>query len=116
IIIVVAASPELVSPLSKAAVSVLGADDPTKVTVQTSERLAQLHALVEAQLAGFSRGLVIAIAALTGGIAGVVQAGLVLLRRKDFGRRRALGATRAFIVQLILTQTILLAFAGIGIG
>lgn len=38
------------------------------------------------------------------------------MRRKDYGRRRALGATRSFIVGLQLTQTALLVCAGVALG
>ena len=50
--------------------------------------------------------------ALTGLLVAIVQSALVLLRRKDFGRRRALGATRGLIAALILIQTASLATAG----
>lgn len=46
----------------------------------------------------------------------VLLYGLVMLRRKDFGRRRALGATRGLIVGLLLVQTGLLAVIGVGVG
>jgi putative ABC transport system permease protein len=42
--------------------------------------------------------------------------GLVTLRRKDFGRRRALGAPRSLIILLVLTQTAGLALTGVIIG
>ena len=38
------------------------------------------------------------------------------MRRKDYGRRRALGASRSFIISLLLTQTALLALVGSIIG
>jgi putative ABC transport system permease protein len=46
----------------------------------------------------------------------MILTGLVILRRKDFGRRRALGATRALIVCLVLTQTLGLAAGGAVLG
>lgn len=42
--------------------------------------------------------------------------GLVMLRRKDFGRRRALGASQGLIVSLILTQVGTLSLLGASIG
>lgn len=116
VIIVVAQRPDLVAPVSTAVVSVLDAEDPTKVTVSTSETLAQLRSLIEDQLGSFSRGLVIALLTLTGALLTVILLGLVVLRRKDFGRRRALGATRGFIIALILTQTSILALLGTAVG
>lgn len=46
-------------------------------------------------------------------VVSILLYGLVMMRRNDFGRRRALGATRGFIVRLLLTQTGLLAVAGV---
>lgn len=116
IIIVVAASPELVAPLTAAVVPLLGAQDPSGVTVETSETLAQLRSIVQGQLGAFSRGLVLVLLGLTGALVAVLLYGLVVMRRKDFGRRRALGATRTWIIGLLLTQTALLAVTGITAG
>lgn len=116
LLLVIAESPELVAPVSAATLSMLAVDDPTKVTVQTSETLANLRAIIQSQLGTFSRGLVLGLLAVTGALVAVILYGLVIMRRKDFGRRRALGASRGFIVALLLTQTALLAAAGIAIG
>lgn len=116
VIVVVAETPELVAPVAESVVSVLGSLDATKVSVQTSEALAQLRALIQDQLGSFSRGLVLALLALTGALVAVLLYGLVMMRRKDFGRRRALGATRGLIVALLLTQTAVLAIAGAALG
>lgn len=116
IIIVIAETPELVAPVSDAVLSVIAPTDPTKVSMQTSEALAQLRALIQGQLGSFSRGLVLAITGLTGTLVAILLYGLVMMRRKDFGRRRALGATRGLIVVLLVTQTGLLALAGIALG
>ncbi|TKJ95534.1 lipoprotein ABC transporter permease [Plantibacter flavus] len=116
IIVIVARQPELVAPVADAVNSVLAPSDPSKVTVQTSEALAQLRGLIQGQLGSFSRGLVVALLALTGALVTVLLFGLVMLRRKDFGRRRALGATRTLIVTLLLVQTAILACFGIVAG
>lgn len=116
ILVVIAERPDLVAPVSDAVLSVLAADDPTKVTVQTSEALAQLRALVQGQLGSFSRGLVLVMLAITGALVAIILYGLVMMRRKDFGRRRALGATRGLIVGLLLTQTAILAVGGAMLG
>lgn len=115
-LVVIADTPQLVGPVSKAVVAVLGAEDPSKVTVQTSEALAQLRGLIEGQLGSFSRGLVLALLGLTGALLAILLYSLVMMRRRDFGRRRALGATRGLIIGLLLTQTGMLALIGMGIG
>lgn len=116
VIVVIAERPDLVSPVSAAVLSVLAPTDPSKVSVQTSETLATLRALVEGQLGSFSRGLVLALLGLTGALVAMLLYGLVMMRRKDYGRRRALGATRGLIVALLLTQTALLAATGVVVG
>lgn len=116
VVLVVVAAPELVGAVSDAVTSVLSPDDPTKISVLTSETFTQLRALVQGQLGEFSRGLVLALLAVTGGLMASLMYGLVMMRRKDFGRRRALGATRGFIVLLLLMQTGILALLGIVIG
>ncbi len=116
VVMVVAETPELVAPLAAATLSVLAAEDPTKVTVETSESLAQLRALIQSQLKGSSRSLVLSLLAVMTLLVAVILYGLVMLRRKDFGRRRALGATRSYIIVLLVCQTALLAMLGIGIG
>lgn len=116
IVLVIARSPELVAPVADAVLSVVAADDPTKITVQTSETLAQLRALVQSQLGSSSRTLVLALLAVMTVLVSVILYGLVMMRRKDFGRRRALGATRGQIIVLLIAQTALLAAGGITLG
>jgi putative ABC transport system permease protein len=116
ILVVIAAEPELVAPLKQIVQSVLALDDPAKATVSTSEDLATLRALVEGQLGDFSRSLVIVIFSLTAFLVASILYGLVMLRRKDFGRRRALGASQPLIIGLLLTQIAALAFAGSLLG
>lgn len=116
LLVVIAERPDLVVPVSEAVSSVLAAEDPTKVTVQTSKALAELRSLIQGQLGTFSRELVLALLALTGVLIAILLYSLVMMRRKDFGRRRALGATRGLIVGLLLSQTALLTCIGIGIG
>lgn len=112
VLVIIAERPDLVGPVAAAVLSVLSPDDPTKVTVQTSEALAQLRDIIQGQLGTFARGLVLIMLGITGTLVAIILTGLVLLRRKDFGRRRALGATRGLITALLLTQTAMLAMIG----
>jgi len=116
VLVVIAARPDLVAPVSQALLSVLAVDDPTRVTLSTSESIATLRALIEGQLGTFGRELVLAIFALTGVLVAAILSGLTALRRKDFGRRRALGASRGLIVALLLTQMALLSIVGAALG
>lgn len=116
VLVVIASSPDLVSPVSQALQSVLAVDDPSKVKLATSESLANLRAIVEGQLGSFGRSLVIVIFALAAVLVASMLYGLVMLRRKDFGRRRALGASRGLIVALLLIQVATLSLIGAVLG
>jgi putative ABC transport system permease protein len=116
VLVVIAETPDLVGPVSSAVLSVLAVDDPTKVKVSTSESLATLRGLIQGQLGSFGRNLVIVIFGLTAVLVAAILYGLVMLRRKDFGRRRALGASQGLIVGLLLTQMAALSAVGAVIG
>lgn len=115
-LLIVARSPELVAPLRRVLQSILGVDDPTKVSVRTSEDLLKLRKLIGVQLGAFSRGLVLAMLTLMGALVAALLFGLVMMRRRDFGRRRALGASRSLIIQLLMFQTAVVALTGILVG
>ncbi len=116
VLIIVAKKPQTVAGLSSAVYSVLGADDPTKVKIETSSKLAELRAIVAGQLGEYGRGLVLLVFAISTVLVASVLFALVTLRRKDFGRRRALGASQHLIIALLLTQVTLLALIGAAIG
>lgn len=116
VLVVIASRPDLVAPVSQAVQSVLAVDDPTKVKISTSESLATLRALVQRQLGSFGRNLVIVVFAMTAVLVAAILYGLVMLRRKDFGRRRALGASRGLIIGLLLTQMAILSVVGAVLG
>lgn len=116
VLVVIAERPDLVAPLSRAVQSVLAVDDITTVSITTSESLATLRGLIEGQLGSFGRNLVIIVFALTAVLVASILYGLVMLRRKDFGRRRALGASQGLIVGLLLTQVAVLSAIGAVIG
>ena len=116
VLVIVADRPDQVAALSATITSLLAATDSSKVKISTSANLADLRALVQGQLGTFGRGLVIVIFALSALLVAAILYGLVMLRRKDYGRRRALGATRALIVALLLTQVSILSLLGAGLG
>ncbi len=116
VLVVIAERPDLVAPVSKTVQSLLGLEDVTKVTMATSQSLATLRALIEGQLGTFGRSLILVIFTLTAVLVATILYGLVMLRRKDFGRRRALGASRSLIVSLLLTQMAILSAIGATLG
>jgi putative ABC transport system permease protein len=116
VLVVVARSPQSVSVVARTVQSLLGVSDPKKIKVATSESLAELRSLVEGQLGSFSRSLMAAILAGSSVLVAAVMYAIVLLRRRDFGRRRALGASQRLIISLQLTQVALTASVGAASG
>lgn len=114
-LVVVAHKPHLVVSMTKAIVAVLDAD-PAKITLETSEQLAILRTTVENQLGSFGRDLTMLISTITAVLVAVVYSAIVMMRRRDFGRRRALGASRSFIVWLLITNAATLATSGAVVG
>jgi putative ABC transport system permease protein len=109
---VLASSPDQVGAVADAALSVLDPDDPTSVGVQTSEALAQVRAAVRGELGRYGRQLVTMVLAAGLVLVALTLYGAVTGRRRDFGRRRALGASRSAIVTLVCLQTLVVALLG----
>lgn len=89
---------------------------PDALTLTSPVTLAQLQAEVTGDLNAFGAALLIGV--LGGGalLVAIVVLADVLVRRKDLGRRRALGATRATIIILVLGRTLAPALTGAACG
>lgn len=116
LLVVVADSPALVGPVSEVLRDLLAAVDPGSITITTSEAFAQLRAVIGGQLGAFSESLVVAVCVLLACLLSVLGFGVVMLQRKEFGRRRALGATRGFIVAIVLLRTLVVGAIGAFLG
>lgn len=116
LLVIVAATPAQVEPVATTVAGTLAATDPQAVSIAVSEELAGLQSSVNARLSGFTTVLVAGILLLTGVLVAVLQLGLVMIRRKDFGRRRALGASQGLVMALLLVQTTLLSAVGALVG
>jgi len=106
------ADPYRIEGLLPTVVELIGADSRDKVQVGRSGSLAELRDVLSGQLSASNFTIVLGIFS----VLVLVQAGilfaLVLLRRRDFGRRRALGASQRLIVTMLVAQTAFLAVAG----
>jgi putative ABC transport system permease protein len=113
---VLAQRPDQVAALADAVLAVAGPADPTSLAVVTSETLAEIRAAVAGELGTYGRRLVLMI--LGAGLALVVlnMYGAVTTRRRDFGRRRALGASRSAIIALVTLHTALTGIIGAALG
>ncbi len=113
---VLATTPAQVEPLATAVSALLGAEDPTSIRLETSQTLAEVRAAVAGELGRYSRQLVLGALGVGLVLVAMVVYGSVTLRRQDFGRRRALGATRATVATLIEVQNTLIGVCGALLG
>lgn len=116
LIIALADRSDDVDALSKAVEEVLDPVRYESVRVESSSQLASIRAQVS-QDSGASSAAIIT-GALGAGLllTAATSLGSVTVRRRDYGRRRALGATRSNIVVLVLAQSAVAATVGALIG
>jgi putative ABC transport system permease protein len=104
-------------PLVSTLVSAALADVPReKVRVQSSEGLAELRAAIGGELTSQNRAIIFGTTGASAAAMLTVVWATALMRRRDFGRRRALGATRAVIVGLMTSQVCLVSGVGTSAG
>jgi putative ABC transport system permease protein len=92
------------------------AQDPTALTIETPAGAIALRNAIAEGLGATARNLM----ALIMGVGAVVIAVTMLIatipRRPEFGRRRALGATRSALVAGLLIQTLVASVPGVALG
>ncbi|MDQ3527977.1 MAG: hypothetical protein M3424_08900, partial [Actinomycetota bacterium] len=86
------------------------------VVIQSPVGLAELQAEVAGDLTTFGRTFLLGVLGAGALLVAIVVLADVLVRRTDLGRRRALGATRATILSLVIARTLLPALLGAAIG
>lgn len=115
-IVVLASAPEHVVPLANLIESSLPAVPSATIRVHTSAELARASTSVGTVLDSFSQRTIVGSVFGAGALVAVLQVGVVLLQRRDYGRRRALGATRSMIAGLVIGSTVLAAMVGAILG
>lgn len=90
------------------------ADD--EVTITTSLEYDELRSAINGELTRSTHILTITTLLSAAAATMLVVWAMVILRRKDLGRRRALGANRTTIIALTVAQTGILTFIGTGSG
>lgn len=113
---VVAHSPAAAATLPATVLAAIGPPDPGALRVEAPTALADVQTVVQGDLGRFGRGILVATLAVGGVLVGVGVLGQVLLRRRDLGRRRALGAGRPLLLALVVVQTGIAAWAGSLLG
>lgn len=94
----------------------LPASDPTAVEVRAPTQAIALRDVVTGTLGASSRQLVLITLGSGAVLVAITAAGAVASRRRDFGRQRALGATRTQVVLAVLTQSGLSGVLGSIVG
>lgn len=116
LVYIVAESAAYVHPLADSVLAVSGEADRDTVSVATSDRLVELQDAVSGRLSGFSRQL--ATGALAAGLVLVALSMMMMsnARRRDFGRRRALGASRPALVAVVALTALVPGLSGTVLG
>lgn len=94
----------------------LGINDQSIVTITASQTLADLGIAISGELGSSGRAQSIGVLAAGIAIIALSTYAAVAARKRDFGRRRALGAGRGAIIGLVLVQVAVPAFTGALVG
>lgn len=101
---VIAADASGAKVTQSAVMALLARTDPSDLSVVSPTSLAELQGAVVGDLARYNRTLLLAVMAAGAVLVGVVAAADVLIRRRDLGRRRALGAPRWALTVLVVVR------------
>lgn len=101
---------------TRAALALAGAAAPDLLQVQASSTLVDLERAITGDLGRYGRDA-LTLTLLAGlGLVAVAIFGHVTTRRSEFGRRRALGASRPALVGLVVGHALLAAVPGVLLG
>ena len=119
-IYVLADSAEQVPDLVEALRAMVPASRPELVDISVSDGIIALRQVVAGQLGAGSRALMAGVLGVGMILIAVTVLGATMSRRRDIGRRRALGASRSATVFLLLVQSavpgVIGAVVGTGVG
>lgn len=96
--------------------SMLGATTSQAVTVERSPALLQAREAVRDEVVRRDRTLLLALLVAAMAMASIVVFAGTIAARRDFGRRRALGATRSQLTALVMLGTMWPAIVGASLG
>jgi putative ABC transport system permease protein len=115
-LVVVVSSVALVERVADAIGTLRLSDDSQTVTVQRPEALLHARRTLQGEFTAYGRSMVLAFEAAGTLCIALLVFAATLARRRDFGRRRALGASRSALAGLVVVQTMLPATAGAVLG
>lgn len=106
----------VVDRLEQVVTSSTPALNPAALTVETPQGAIALRDVIAGRLGAASRQLMAVVMGVGAAIIAVTMVSATSARRRDFGRRRALGASRSVLVATMLGQAAIGALSGIVIG
>ncbi len=98
------------------AIDATGASEPGRIAVSIPDDIENLRAAVHGEIGRSGRRLTQLVLGGAGALLALITSVGVLLKRSDLGRRRALGATRGYILLLVLSQTAITSGVGTVVG
>lgn len=113
--VVISSIPD-VNATQKAILSILAPSDAQGVSIDSPAGLADTAQQLGGQLAGFGRSLLLLILGVGAFFVATVVLSDILVRRRDLGRRRTLGVTRADLTGLVTLRTLTPAALGALLG
>lgn len=105
-----------VARIAAAAADLTGATYPEQIHITTSDTLVSLQRVISGDFGRFARQLALLIVGAGILLIAATLYGSVAARRREFGRRRALGANRTTLITLVLAQAAIPAAAGTILG
>lgn len=90
--------------------------EPRALRITSPIGLAELRSQVVGDMTTFGRTLLLGVMGSGALLTAIIVLADVLVRRKDLGRRRALGATRSNVVALVVSRTVVPSLLGAAIG
>lgn len=116
LVIALAREPEQLNAISSHLKELIDVPDKSKIGLETGKSQAELRASISSQVSSYGHGLLVALLLGTGATIGAIALGVALLRRREFGRRRSLGATRTWLITFVTSQVLVLVGIGAVIG
>jgi putative ABC transport system permease protein len=111
-----ASSVSHVKDLERVIPALIHAEEAAAVTIESPTGAIALRRVVEGEMGDSARRIMVVVLAVGLVTISATMFGAVSSRRRDFGRRRALGATRSAIVVLVIVQSFTAAALGVLVG
>ena len=105
-----------VESLAAAVRLTISADEPGQVQVRTPQTVLDLRTVVAGELGRSGRQLMLLVLGVGLALVATTMFGAVSARRREFGRRRALGASRSAVVLIVAVHGLVAAALGAAAG